>query len=57
MAESKKTSTETSRRIIVLAKHYLIKTSDGISVGIFIEISSTTIRPRFVQLNLPRKTC
>ena len=45
-----KTSTETNRRIIVLAKNY-INSSDVISIEIFIEIGLTTIRPRFLMEN------
>ena len=50
-------ATGTNRRIIALAKNSLFKSSDAISAGIFTEISATTIRPQFVQLNLPGKTC
>ena len=43
--------------IIVLTKNGLFKFSDAIYAGIFIECSPKTIRLRFVQANLPGKTC
>ena len=56
MAESsgrpKKTSTETNRQIIVLAKNYIFNSSDAISIGIFIEIGLKTICPRFLMENV-----
>ena len=51
----KKNTTETNRRIIVLAKNGLLKSSDAISTGIHIEISQQ--QESLVVKNLPPAFC